>query len=342
MRILIYGENWPGTMADLLKSSLESRGHEVAVTDFTRELWRAKYSGILGKVLDRTLWNQAVNRINEKFLTDFSLFKPHAVLVSKGVHIKPETLRKMKDKGAILTNWNPDDFLNPLNSSKHLLRAMKEYDIIFSPRPHLFDEYRSFGTKACIVLHWYYDPVYHRKVQLPSEWEGIDCRSDISFVGSYSPYREERLWALKGSNVKVWGAHWNKASSDFKRHFYVTGKVIPSIELPRIIMNSKINLNILTRENRDKTNLKLFEIPACGGLMLSERTPESEQILKPGEEAFYFSDNNELASTCKTLLTDNSLRMTVAEAGYERITKGKNTLNDRAGELLTILESYVN
>jgi spore maturation protein CgeB len=340
MKILIYGEFWLGTMADLLKNVFETKGHKVQVLDFTKYLWRASVRGIAGKVLDRLLRMQAVGRINSEFLKLFEEFGPNVTLVSKGVHVLPSTLRHMRAKGCLLANWNPDDFLNPLNSSRQLRSAIQEYDYLFSSRPHLFEEYKQVGARKCIEMDWYYDPIYHRKVDLEPIWEGLDCRSDISFVGSYSRYREERISALKGLEVKVWGAHWNKTSRQFRRNFLVMDKVLPSIELPRVIRHSSINLNILTRENRDTTNLKLFEIAACGGLILGERTSESQSILKEGVDAYYFGNDAELRTVAEGLLNDERARLSVAKHGYQTIIQNGNTLKDRADQLLRVFENH--
>ncbi len=340
MKILIYGEYWPGTMADLLKVSFEKLGNEVAVLDFTKFLWRNRVGGLLGRIMDRLLWRNSASRINSEFKDEFDRVQPDLVLVSKGVHIFPETLTAMRRPGTLLANWNPDDFLNKLNSNRYLLNALKEYDILFSARPHLFTEYKAFGAKRCVKLDWYYDPAYHRNVDMEPTWEGLDCRADISFVGSWSKRREEIISSLKGMNIKIWGAHWDKSSSEFQSDFQVMKKVIPSHELPRIIKHSKINLNILTRENRDTTNLKLFEITACGGLLVSDRTPESLEILDEENEAFYFSDTAELKLICQRLLSNESVRKRVAANGYKRIIEVGNTLHDRAQELLSIVKQH--
>lgn len=334
MKILVYGEYWPGTMADLLKASLEEFGHEVAILDFTKFLWRNKIIGVPGRALDRLLWKKTAKRINQEFKSLFDLFQPDLVLVSKGVHVFPKTIASMRNPQTVVTNWNPDDFANQLNSNKYLLKALCEYDIIFSARPHLFEEYIGRGAKKCVNLDWYYDPIYHRMVDLKPMWEGVDCRADISFVGSWSQRREEIISSLKGLNIKIWGAHWDKSSSRFKKNFNVTFKVLPSKELPRVILHSKINLNILTQENRDTTNLKLFEITACGGLLVSDRTIESGQILQEGKDAFFYSDTRELRELCEMLLKDDPLRNRVAQSGYVRITKEGHTLSDRTKTLL--------
>ena len=57
---------------------------------------------------------------------------------------------------------------------------------------------------------------------------------------------------------------------------------------------SKINLNFLTEENYDTSNLRFFEVSACKGLLLSEYSKRFENILSSKNETFYFKNVDEI------------------------------------------------
>ena len=59
------------------------------------------------------------------------------------------------------------------------------------------------------------------------------------------------------------------------------------------IWRSRINLAFVTRSNRDQVAQKAFEITACGGFLLAERSPEHQACFREDEEAVFFSDFDE-------------------------------------------------
>lgn len=61
-----------------------------------------------------------------------------------------------------------------------------------------------------------------------------------------------------------------------------------------------------------------MEIPACKSLLMAERTVEHERLFKDGEEAVFFSSNQELLEKCKYYLSRPAECKRVTENGYLR------------------------
>ena len=59
-----------------------------------------------------------------------------------------------------------------------------------------------------------------------------------------------------------------------------------------IFASTKININLLTVENRDSTNLRNYEIPASHGFQLSERSDKIKMQFEEDEEIVLFSTND--------------------------------------------------
>ena len=64
-----------------------------------------------------------------------------------------------------------------------------------------------------------------------------------------------------------------------------------------------------------------MEIPACGSLLMAERTPEHEQLFKDKEEAVFFSSDQELLDLCRYYIAHDDERKRIAMAGRARCIK---------------------
>ena len=99
------------------------------------------------------------------------------------------------------------------------------------------------------------------------------------------------------------------------------------------IWRSKINLSFLTWSNHDEFVHKSFEIAACGGFLLAERSDGHLQRFHEDEEAVFFTGREELAAKIRRYLPDESARARIAAAGRARAERD-GYHNDRQVELI--------
>jgi spore maturation protein CgeB len=62
-----------------------------------------------------------------------------------------------------------------------------------------------------------------------------------------------------------------------------------------------------------------LEVPALGGLLCAERTPEHLSMYEEGKEALFWDDPEECAVKCNDALKNPDARAAIAAAGHERI-----------------------
>jgi spore maturation protein CgeB len=260
--------------------------------------------------------------VQSEFLRAVAEFQPRVVVVSKGLHLGRATLERLSERGIYLVNWNPDDFFNMKNSSAELVNAMSAYDLIASSREHLFARYRQQGAKALLLLPWYYVTSLHFDHHLPVVREA-------SFVGSWSPTREAFIGGLR-KRFGVWGGGWEKSSMGFRRDHDVAGKVLSQLEMSQVFGTSRYNLNLLTHENNDRSNLRLFEVTASRGLLVTERNDEATSFLADGQDCLMFSSLDEVNEHFAEALDLER----IARSGFDRITGGGNTFANRVDTLL--------
>jgi spore maturation protein CgeB len=325
-KILIYGENWEGTLPNLLYTLLLKKDYQTKIFDFTDILPGIKERSMLGRVKRRFLESRYAKEINQQFLHNVKQWTPELVLVSKGLHLSRDVLHQIREYGVFLVNWNPDDYLNMKNSSEKLIASMPDYDLIVSPREHRFPRYKELGANKLLWIDWYYVKGLH-------QYEPYEKKFEASFVGSWSPNREKFISQL---NVQfhIWGGGWEKTASSFRKSHKVYKKILSQREMVKVFASSKFNLNMLTKENNDVTNLRMFEVTASGGLLLTEFNQSVLKYLEDGKEALMYSSAEDVNRLISLQIDFDR----IALAGMKRITNDGNSFNDRVAVLLKAVE----
>lgn len=333
LKILIYDIGCEGSgITYPLKVAFENIGHDVEMFDWTKFLYTCKNANLTNRIRDRIFFNLIAYNINKAIKSLVTQKRFDLFLVLRGDHIFPETISFAKKTIPSVVNWNSDDIFNKLNNSKYILESFDKYDIHFSPRPHLKEEYLFRGAKAFQELKWY----YRLGLLYPESKVGkFEFANSVCFVGAWSKRREYFLSSLNSCDLKVCGWGWNKTKKPNTNWDVSAG--IPIKDMMSLFANTKININILTKENRDTTNLRNYEIPAAGAFQLSERSDAILDMYKEDEEIVCFDNQEELISKCKYYLENDSLRNKIAIAGYNKLILGENSLIHRVKQIVEIV-----
>jgi spore maturation protein CgeB len=114
------------------------------------------------------------------------------------------------------------------------------------------------------------------------------------------------------------------------------GKCIFGKEFARVVVNSKINLNIIDSTNFPAANMRFFEIPCAGGFQVSSPCPEMEGKFKHGESIFYYRTPEELPDMIHSLLNNDPLRIQVAQKAHAMVLN-EHTYKHRAQQILGLM-----
>lgn len=107
------------------------------------------------------------------------------------------------------------------------------------------------------------------------------------------------------------------------------------------IQCARVNLGLLSHENRDLHTTRSLEIPALGGLLCAERTHEHLALYEEGVEALFWNDAEECAATCFHALADEPRRARIAKAGRERYQRDNHRNEAVMQSLLDAVEELV-
>jgi spore maturation protein CgeB len=259
--------------------------------------------------------------------------QPSLVLVIKGSFVTATTLEVVKrETNAALFNFAVDDPWNTASSSRDIIGCIPHYDLWITPRRAVVPDLLAAGAKEVRYVRWAYDPAVH----FPTG-RAEAMAADVAFIGGADGDRVPFMNAIavqRDVTLALYGAYWNRYRSVRR---YARG-VVRGGAFRHAVSSSAIQLCLVRRANRDGHVMRTFEIPACRGFMLAERTEEHEELFCEHREVVFFNDSEELADKVRYYLRRPTERERIASTGYEIVTKHGNTYVDRVKEMLKFLQ----
>ena len=92
-------------------------------------------------------------------------------------------------------------------------------------------------------------------------------------------------------------------------------------EMPKVFKNSKININVTLRSIRSGIPLRILDIMASGGFLLTNVQPELELFFKDGESIVTFHNLEEMEEKIEYYLLHESERIKIIENAYKIVKR---------------------
>lgn len=347
MKILIVGEwQWPQYEAAFARG-LKEQGAvalKLSIGSF--------FLGFLGRYQHALpVPGARLFALNRKVIDEVTNQQPDWVLFWRPTHILPRTLKLIQSQGVRTASYNNDDPFGPEvhgNCPWHhhwhwhwYLKCLPLFSRNFFYRQINCDEARRYGVRHAEVLMPYFRPWHDRKMSI-TESERNRYKTDVVFVGHYEPDgRVHSIRALMNAGIKtkIWGGHyWNRSVlGDLYEQLAPITKA-EGVDYTKALCGAKICLCFLSKLNRDNYTRRCFEIPACGQVMLSERTSDLKRLFKEDEEACFFSSNEELVDKAQWLLSNPEVRERIALGGLRRVLADGHDVTSRARDFLATLD----
>jgi spore maturation protein CgeB len=346
MKLLIAGNwQWP-QYEQAFANSLERLGHDICRFSFDKYfVGRIGHYQRVFPVPGPALWR--LNRGLIDFVTDT---RPDAVLIWRGTHVLPRTLTRIRNMGVKIISYNNDDpfgVCRQEGAPKHhyflwlwYLRGLREFDLNFVYRAVNVHEALAFGAKNAHVLMPYFIPEKDRPISL-TEADEARFRCDLVYVGHYEPDgREHLLHSLvdAGFHVRLFGgSYWTKRVLGRYASYFGEVRQLHGDDYPKALCAATIALAFLSKLNRDTYTRRCFEIPACGRVLLCERTTDLMRMFKENTEAVFFSGAEELVQKARWLLDHPEQVERIAEAGRSRVWVDGHDVDSRARAFMAIV-----
>ena len=290
------------------RSALEGMGNEVLPYDFKR-----REAAIGRRAMNRELIETA--REARPDLAFFFLYERE---------IEAQTIEAIGRTGTTATmNWFADDHWRFDNFSRHYAPAL---NWVVTTDQDAVTRYEALGHSGVILSQWACNRYAYTRVD-------DELRHDVTFVGQPHGTRRAVIEALRGAviDVECWGRGW-------------PGGRIEHDAVVEIFSTSRINLNLSnsstapaglrhrlgatlrrTRVNRgprpSQIKGRTFEVPGCGGFLLTDRVPHLERYFDLQREIAVYDDPRELPEQIAYWISHEAERAAVADAGYARVLR---------------------
>jgi spore maturation protein CgeB len=189
-----------------------------------------------------------------------------------------------------------------------LIEVLRQYSIVFMWERSLVERLQGDGV-AAKYLPFAVDPeLFHPQ----NVAEGLYCDAchsvhDVAFVATYTRARCSEIATVRKPPVAIWGNNWPRQwrtlSGAHRAHPAVWGEVVSGI-----YARAAVSLNVLNAENLGGPNMRTFEIPGSGGVMLARYSKAQDEFFPENEAAVYYRSPEELEGKIAELLLDRGLR----------------------------------
>ena len=259
------------------------------------------------------------------------------VWIEKGVWIYLETVEALRGgKDVTVVHYTPDPAIT-FHRTRHFIRSIPKYDILITTKRYEMEKYKEHGAKCMIFVGKAFDPNIHRPYVLTAE-ELKRYGSDVCFVGHCERHylKLVRAAARATDGLAIWGGQWKRKTltRPWLEKAY-RGDNVWDNEYGKALSGAKIGLGFLSRLAPETSTARSIEIPACGTLLLAERTDEHQELFEEGKEAEFFDNQEELCEKIGYYLNRPHERERIAAVGRERCVKSNYT---NPGRLSTVLE----
>lgn len=241
--------------------------------------------------------------------------------VDGGEWVTPGVIQQLRRVARRVINYNIDDPTGLRDGARFeaYRQAVPHYDLVVVVREDNVPELEALGARRVKRVYRSADEVSHAPRHL-STVEQLTWQSEVLFLGSWFPDRGPFLMELirLGVPLTIRGPNWHKAPEwpALKSHW--AGGSIAGDDYARAIQCARVNLGLLSSENRDQHTTRSLEIPALGGLLCAQRTDEHSALYAEGEEALFWSNAESCAAACRLALSNETWRARIARAGHER------------------------
>lgn len=296
-------------------------------------------------------WPQVlVARIDALFVQQVISFRPDVVVVFKGMEISKNSLIQIRKRGVKLVNYNFDHpfmHFSRGTGNRFVKEAIPFYDLHISYSTFIAQALtKRFKLHAAVIPFGFHLTAKQFEEVMNSGSVEIP---EICFVGNPDAWRIEVLKKLlfEKLRVHVYGFGWEQQLPASELLVIHPSKAPGSywsdpIEFWRVLRQYRVQLNFFRPHNEGSHNLRTFEVPAVGGVLLTPDSIEQRQFFESETEVFFYTDPESLVVQCRKLLAMSVQDISrVRNQARERSVRDDYSYARRTGDMMKLIRDIV-
>jgi hypothetical protein len=196
------------------------------------------------------------------------------IIIFKAETIRPEVIFELRKKTkSLIVGWCADSPLEYPN----IKDALPAYNSMAMWDTGYLDIIKQHGVDDVFFLPLYAVPeAMSDDLQWPAENPSIG----LSFIGTWSEYREKILAPLLPLGLEVWGNGWSGCSAFPKE---VSHQPLSYHDMLKTLANSRLTINVHHPQGINDANCRTFEAMGAGAPLIDEPHSDILDMFQPGE-----------------------------------------------------------
>jgi spore maturation protein CgeB len=336
MKILLLGAFGEGALENYYLRGLKMVNKDVTTYDIATAYYEQISRSLVNKVINKIAPNiffAPLNQALERFVKGKHF---DVILVFKGLALFPQTISLLKRHTVLLCCYNPDHpfkFFSEGSGNANIRKSIRLYDLYITYARRITSDLRNhYGVNAFTIPFGYDDKAAKEGCQPPA---GINNK--WLFIGAYDHGRASFIKELGKENVAVFGDHKWQTRNRYNALIQAVyqGRSLYGDEYKTAVASGFGVFNLLRRQNieEDSHNMRTFEVPGYGGLLIANRTTEQMAFFEEDKEAIYFDSLVELKDKLNYLEANPGKALQMKRAAMERSVRSNYSYLQRSSEL---------
>ena len=279
----------------------------------------------LRRAMRPLLWHRMNGQVWELASDSWDL-----IVAVKAAFLDTATVEHLRHVCNELVNIYPDSPWDRWTQRRNVLEPLSHFRRTYIWSRTLETELHKVGVPGARYLPFAFDPTDHQSsggTADASPRQGV-----LVFLGQPHPIRLAYLKALEGLPVRVFGAQWKQSWFGDQSSVRVTRATPMGAKGREIYEQSLVALNIMHEKNLTGHNMRTFEIPPTGALMIGTRTEDVEALFPDGIASLSSSSTEEFRQKCNWALAHPEAALRIGREGASRVHG--HTYADRAQAML--------
>ncbi len=167
-----------------------------------------------------------------------------------------------------------------------------------------------------------------------SELGALDYETSVTWraTGGYRARLIKNLYRF--APLIVGDRGWNELLDN---RFILHSELNYYSELPVLYNMTRINFNATSRQMKQGVNQRVFDVPACRRVLITDWTEQLEDLMEPGRDVIAYKDGDEIQDLLMRMTEDKEFYNNVAHDGYRRVLN-EHTYCHRMERLVAIMK----